>query len=166
MNMTPEKYINRLNELLLKKRVLLLDILELTQAQTGAITEDGLESLNNLISSKQVKIDGIDKLDDEFGTYYQRLKSTLGITHLDQLDTGKLDGNASEGAKQLKGLTVEILDIIRRIKDIEEENNHKSNRLMEQFGSEIKKINQGKKANNAYNPGPFKTQSYFVDKKK
>lgn len=166
MNTTPEKYIERLNELLQKKKALLLDILTLTQAQSEAITDEDLDSLNNLINSKQLKMDAINKFDEEFGTYYQRLKSTLGISHLDQLDTAKLESSASESAKQLKGLTAEILKVIRDIGEIEKANDQKSKKLLEQFGSEIKKINQGKKANSAYNPGPVSSPSYFLDKKK
>ena len=166
MNITSEKYIERLNELLQKKKALLLDILTLTQAQTEAITEEGLDGLNKLIDDKQAIIDGINKLDEEFGTYYQRLKSTLGITRLDQLDAAKLEGGASDGAKQLKSLTAEILDVVRDISEIEKVNSQKSNKLLGQFGNEIKKINQGKKANNAYKSGAASAPSYFIDKKK
>jgi hypothetical protein len=153
MNTTPEKYIERLNELLLKKRALLLDILSLTQAQTEAIAEDSLNSLDDLINSKGLKIDAVNKLDEEFGIYCLKLKSALGISKLDQLDATVLGGNASEGAKQLKGLTAGILDLIRSISEVEKGNSQKSNKLLEQFGNEIKKINQGRKANNAYKAG-------------
>ena len=166
MDKHPEKHIERLNELLLKKKALLLDILALTQAQTGAITEDRLDSLNELINNKQLKIDETTKLDEEFGVYYSRLKSTLGISHLDQLEAAKLEGGAFQGAKQLRELTAGILDIIRNISEIEKTNSQKSNELLEQFGKEIKKINQSKRANSAYKPGPVNAPSYFLDKKK
>lgn len=166
MNITSEKYIERLNELSRKKKALLFDILKLTQAQTEAITEDGIDGLNRLINDKQSIIDDIGKLDEEFGTYYQRLKSTMEITHLEQLDDTKLEGSASEGARQLKSLTSEILNVIRDISEIEKINSQKSNKLLEQFGNEIKKINQGKIANNAYKSGAASAPSYFLDKKK
>lgn len=166
MDTMPEKYIERLNEFLLKKKALLLDILTLTQAQTEAIAEDSLDSLNNLINSKQLKIDEINKLDEEFGTCCSRLKSILGISNLDQLDATKIEYGVSEGAKQLKGLTAGILDVIRNISEVEKGNSQKSNKLLEQFGNEIKKINQGRKANNAYKPGSVSAPSYFLDKKK
>lgn len=166
MNMTQGKCIERLNELLFKKKVLLLDILALTRAQTEAIAEDSLDSLNNLINSKQLKIDEVNKLDEEFGAHYSRLKSTMGISSLDQLDNAKLESGASEGAKQLKDLTAGILNVIRSISEVEKENSQKSNKLLAQFGSEIKKINLGKKANNAYKSGSISAPSYFLDKKK
>jgi hypothetical protein len=90
----------------------------------------------------------------------------LGISHLNQLEEAKLENSASEGAKQLKAMTAEVLDLIRSISEIEKVNSQKSDKLLEQLGNEIKKINQGKKANNAYKPGPVKAPSYFLDKKK
>ncbi len=166
MNIAPEKYIERLNELLLKKKALLSEILTLTQTQTGVITEEGLDSLNELINNKQLKIDSIDKLNEEFEIYYSRFKAALGISNLEQLDAAGLGGAASTGARRLKGLTAEIMDLIRQISEIEKVNSKKSNELREQLGKELKKINQGKKVNNAYNPEPYNTPSYFLDKKK
>lgn len=166
MNTTPEKYIERLNELLLKKKALLNEILELTQAQTGVITEEGLDSLNELINKKQLKIDSIDKLNEEFEIYYSRLKSTFGISNLEQLDTAGLGEAAYAGARRLKALTAGIMDVITQISEIEKANSKKSNDLLERLGKEIKRINQGKKVNNAYNPVPYNTPSYFLDKKK
>jgi len=166
MNTSPEKYIERLNELLLKKKALFGEILALTQAQTDVITEDGLDSLKELINKKQLKIDSIDKLNEEFEIYYSRLKDTLGISDMQQLDTAKLSGEALTGAKRLKALTAEIMDVIRQISEIEKVNSKKSIDLREQLGNEIKKINQSKKVNNAYNPEPYNAPSYFLDKKK
>lgn len=164
--MIPDQYFGRLSELLQKKKGLLGEILELTGKQTEAITEDGLDSLNKLIDEKQQKIDAIDKLDEEFQVYFQRLKSTAGISGLEQLDASKLEGVAAEGARQLKGLTAEIMDIIRAIGEIEKENSEKSQKLLSHFSGEIRKINLGKHANNAYKPAPYSTPSYFLDKKK
>ena len=166
MNITPEKYTQRLNELLAKKKVLLLEILAMTQAQTKVITEDGLDSLNDLINKKQLKIDEIDKLNEEFQIYLARFKSTLGISSLEQLNTASLSEAAATGARQLKALTAETLNVIGQISEIEKVNSKKSNELREQLGGEIKRINQGKKVNNAYNPGSYNTPSYFMDKKK
>lgn len=166
---TPEMYIERLDELLQKKKQKLQEIFALTEKQTDSITENGLDNLNKLIEEKQKKIDEIDKLDEEFGTYFLRLKSILGISRLDQLDVSKLEGTAVTGAKQLKSLTAEIMEIIRSISEKEQVNNQKSKNLLGEFGSEIRKINQGKKTNNAYNAyksGSASAPSFFLDKKK
>ncbi len=164
--MLPEQYIEILNGLLSKKKAILLDILTLTGAQSDAITEDGMDRLDRLIKEKQLKIDEIDKLDEEFEANCKKLKASLGISSLDQLDAERLGGDAIKGAKRLKSQTTEILDVIRNISEMEKVNGLKSKRLLDHFGSEIKKINQGKKANNAYKSGPYNVPSYFVDKKK
>lgn len=164
--MLPEQYIEILNGLLSKKKAILLDILALTGAQADVITEDGMNRLDGLIKEKQLKIDEIDKLDEEFEANCKKLKASLGISRLDQLDAEKLGGDAIKGAKQLKSQTAETLDVIRDISEMEKVNGLKSKRLLDHFGSEIKKINQGKKANNAYKSGPYNVPSYFVDKKK
>lgn len=164
--MTPEKYIELLNGLLSKKKAILADILALTRAQADAITEDGMGQLDGLIKDKQLKIDEINRLDDEFEANCDKLKATFGISRLDQLDTVNLEASAVKGAKLLKNQTAEVLNAIRNISEIEKDNNIKSKKLLDHFGSEIKKINLGKKANNVYKSGPFNVPSYFVDKKK
>lgn len=166
MDMTPGKYMELLNNLLSEKKAVLLDILALTEAQSDAITEDGMDRLDGLNKGKQLKIDEIDKLDEEFEANCEKLKASLGISRLDQLDTAKLGDDAIKDAKQLKSQTAEILDVIRNISEMEKDNSLKSKRLLDHFGSEIKKINQGKKANNAYKPEPYNVPSYFLDKKK
>lgn len=165
MVMTTDKYIERLFELHQKKKELLSDILDFTQKQTDMIAEDGLDSLGNLIEEKQQKINAIDKLDEEFEIYFQRLKTAMGISKLEQIDEIKLGASAATGARQLKSLTAEILDIIRRINEIEQLNSEKSKKLLDEFGKEIRNINQGKKVSNAYKPTPISSPSYFLDKK-
>ena len=166
MDTSPVKYIERIIEKLVKKKALLLDILELTRTQTDSITEDGMDKLGSLIAAKQEKIDEIDKLDEEFSIYYERLKSSMGISQLNEIDISKLGGEAHEKAVNLKELTAEILDIIQNISEIEKVNNRNSKILLDKFSNEIRKINQGKRANNAYRKEVFGTPSYFLDKKK
>jgi len=161
MDMTPEKYIARLTEILQKKLLILQDILMLTEAQTGTINEDGIEDLRKLIDEKQVKIDSVNKLDEEFAVYFQRLKSSLKITRLDELDASGI-----KGAGRLKEATAEILCMIGRISEVEKQNNIKSKELLDRLGGEVKKINLGKRANSAYAHGPINIPSYFIDKKK
>lgn len=161
MDASHEKYIDRLTEILHKKQVLLQDILGFTKSQTAAIDEESLEKLQKLIEDKQVRIETIDKLDEEFNVYFQRLKSTLKINSLAELDVV-----GSPKAIELKAATSGILKLITDIADIEKVNNEKSQKLLKNFGNEIKNLNQNKKVNSAYTPAPFKLPSYFIDKKK
>lgn len=148
-------------ELLDKKYQLLMEMLLLTEAQTSAINLPSLDILQKLVEEKQQKIDAIDKLDEEFRVYFERLKMTTKVKKLENMDT-----SAFPGAKQLKDKTGEILALVSRISEVEKQNSAKSNELLTQLGSQIKKINQGKKINNAYNPAPTNTASFFLDKKK
>lgn len=161
MEASHEKYMDRLTEILHKKQGFLQEILDLTGSQTTAIDEEDLDKLQKLIEDKQTKIDAIDKLDEEFNVYFQRLKSTLKINSL-----AELNAVGSPKAVQLKEATAGILKLIVAIDDIEKVNSEKSKKLLDATGDEIKKLNQGKKVNSAYTPAPLKLPSYFIDKKK
>lgn len=161
MNMTPEKYVQRLIDASHKKYKLLEDILRLTKEQSSVINEDGIDNLNRIIEEKQNNIDQIDKLDEEFNVYFQRLKSELKVNTLDEIQ-----GTNIEGIKELKDCTKGIIDIIGEISKLEQENNSNAKNLLEDLGKEIKKLNQGKKVNTVYSAGPGQAPSYFIDKKK
>ncbi len=161
MDTSAEKYFDRMVEILDKKQLLLKDMLALTQAQTPVIKAEALDELERLINEKQQKIESIDKLDEEFSVYYERLKATANVKKLDDIDA-----RAFPGAKALKERIGEILELVSNISQIEKSNNDKSKELHEQLGSQIKKINQGKRINNAYNPAPPNSTAFFVDKKK
>ncbi len=161
MDVSLEKYIERLTGIQRKKTGLLQEILHLTRAQTSVITEDGIDELNRLVDQKQLKIDDMTGLDEEFGVYFNRLKSSQKVSSLDELELSGV-----EGAKALKELTGEILKIIGEISEIEQINSLKSKTLLDKLGGEIRKINQGKKVNTAYTPVQMKAPSYFIDKKK
>ncbi len=161
MNSTAEQYVTLLNELLQKKSELLKDILDLSCAQTKVIDDEDIDGLNRLIDEKQGKIDEIDKLDKEFSDCFEKLKSILKVTRLDQLESFELTG-----AKELKTKTAGIIKVISSISEKENENSRKSKELLSRLGTEIKKINQNKKVSNAYTQTSFNTPSYFMDKKK
>jgi hypothetical protein len=162
MNTSPEKYIDRLQEVSAKKLALLQDMLLLTMAQAESITEDSVENLEQLIRGKQDKIDAIDKLDEEFSVYFARLKQELGVTSLDELQTKGI-----KGVKELKETIGQVMELIREISGVEKQNNDKANHLLDELGGEIRKLQQGKKMNSVYNPGPsMPPPSYFIDKKK
>lgn len=162
MDTSREVKFDRMIELLDRKKQLLSDMLELTKAQTDVIAEGTLDKLKLLIDEKQTKIDEIDKLDADFSVYFESLKLAFGINKLSELDV-----YADPRAKQLKQITSEVMDLIGEISSIENINSEKSKKLLEELGSQIKKVNQGKKINNAYSKPPTDTaSSFFLDKKK
>jgi len=162
VNMTKDEYIERLIGISKKKCGLLSDTLLLTKAQTQSITEESLEKLQGLIADKQTKIEAVGKLDEEFDIYFRRLKSELKIGSLDELK----NFSGIKGIRELQDTIRQIMNTINDICEIEKKNNMKAKELLNELGDEIKKINQGKKMNSAYMPGPVKPPSYFIDKKK
>lgn len=160
--MTVDEYVQRLTEASNKKNILVQDILSLTKRQTEVITEDSIPMLNSFIDEKQVKIDAINKLDEEFSVYFQRLKQTLKISSLDELKDHNI-----KGIKELQLTIGHIMSLIKEIGILEKQNSLKANQVLNHLGNEIKKINQGKKAATGYYPTQGGgTPSYFMDKKK
>ena len=160
--MTPEEYILRLTEVSGKKYILMQDILTLTRSQSGTITEDGVDGLEKLIALKQARIADIDKLDEQFDVYFQRLKQELKIKSLDELK-----GPNIKGVRELQEVVESIMSVIREISEIEKQNNENAKKLLNRFGDEVKKLNQSRKVNQAYNTSPaMQPPSYFIDKKK
>lgn len=161
MKNIPDNYPDKMIGILEKKKLLLGDMLTLTEAQASEISTDRLDKLQGLVEEKQRKIDEIDKLDEKFELYMERLKKEACIKRLDDLDNSALPQ-----AEKLKEITGEILSLISRISEAEKVNSDKCKELLEQLGTRIKKINQGKKINNAYNSSTSDTSSFFVDKKR
>jgi 5'-3' exonuclease len=152
---------NRMIELLDRKKQLLGDMLELTKAQTDVIAEGTLDKLKQLVDEKQSKIDQIDKLDADFGVYFESLKAACKINKLSELDV-----SAYPGAKRLKQITSEVIGLVGEISGVEKVNSEKSKKLLDELGSQIRKVNQGKKINNAYARKPNTPASLFLDQKK
>jgi hypothetical protein len=154
--------IGKMTELLAGKKSLLAEMLELTREQTDAIEERSLDRLQKLIEEKQKKIDEIDRLDAEFTTHLEKLKTAAGVKNL-----GELDASRFPGAGELKRATDGVISLVEEISSVEKVNAAKSMELFEELGAQVKKINQAKKLSNAYNkPDAAGAPSYFIDKKK
>ncbi len=159
--MTSEEYISRLRENLTKKHRLLEEILELTRRQADSIIEDSIDNLGKLIDDKQIRIDAINKLDEDFNVYFQRLKRELKVNSLDELGKAGI-----KGAPELKAATAGILKLVGEISSMEKSNSDNARKLLKNLGDEVRKINQGKKVSSVYTPPPANIPSYYFDKKK
>ncbi len=161
MDNSPDKYVEKMIKVTNNKYKLLQEVLAMTEEQFRSINEEGLEALEKLVAQKQIKIDDINKLDDEFNVYFHRLKFELKIKSLDELQ-----GSDIRGAGDLKESVGKVIGILGEIFEVEKKNNDKAKMLLSEIGSEIKKLNVGKKINSVYRPGPVQAFSYFIDKKK
>jgi DNA-dependent RNA polymerase auxiliary subunit epsilon len=161
MDTSVGKYFDRMTEILKKKGLLLKDMLYLSELQTSAIQSEELDTLRKLVDKKQLKIEAIDKLDDEFDIYFERLKAVTNVKKLDELNVSEFPG-----AKALKDATAEILAIAEKIRETENVNSQKCAELKKKLGEQISKAKQSKKLDDAYNQKFNNTPSYYFDKKK
>ncbi|MDP4182897.1 MAG: flagellar protein FlgN [Bacillota bacterium] len=161
MNNTPDVYVARLLEITNSKYDYLKKILELTKEQANCINKDEVKKLEDIIEVKQQIIEKINKLDDEFEVYFRRLKFEAKIKTMEELR----DQNIS-GIKELKDSVSLVMDILNQLSSLDNSNRSDAKKLMSKIGSEIKKVNIGKKAYTAYNPQSDQSPSYFIDKKK
>lgn len=160
MNMTPEKYVERMLQISTKKYGVLREIKEITGQQEEVITEETTERLNEFLDEKQKRIEEIDKLDEEFKIYYERLKFEMKVKSLEELQAGSI-----KGVKELQLCISGILHLVNEISQLEKKNSEKANRLLEDLSQEIKKLNQGKKVNSLYSSASPQPSAYFIDKK-
>lgn len=159
--MEPQVYLSRLNEILIKKQALLREILDLTRQQKEALASDSLDELEILIAKKQTKMDAVDKLDEQFMVYLEGLKRRLGIKTLDELPAWRIPG-----ATELKENTAAILDVLREIKALDDENTASVKSKMAVLKDKIKQSNDFRKVSAAYfQPGHNLASPYFDQKK-
>ena len=161
MNNSPDIYIDRMIEISKKKYKLLQDVYRLTERQAETITEDGMDNLQEIINQKQVNIDEIDKVDDEFNVYYQRLKIQLKVESLSELKDPSI-----KGIKELQECIAAIVSIVTDICSMEKNIKKNSKELMQSFAKEINVINRGKTVSHAYGQGANQSPSFYLDKKK
>lgn len=159
--MEPREYISRLNEILVKKQGLLEEIFDFTRQQKEALSEDNMNEMEILLAKKQVRMDAVDKLDQQFMVYMQGLKRTAGVKSLDELPAGQIPG-----AAELKQNTARVLELLREIKTVDDENTAFAHKKMADIKGKMVKSNNFKKVSAAYfGAGHGMVNSYF-DKKK
>lgn len=150
----------RLIELLKDKKKLLSEMKELTKSQKDNITEDKIESLNDIIGEKGTIIKKIDEIDEEFSSIYNSLKDMLKVSSLEQAEV--LPRNL---LTELKDNTKEVTGLLGEIAAIDDENRKMAKELKDSLAAEIKKINNSKQANAIYRSNTSFQGSYFIDKK-
>ena len=144
-----------------EKKEYLSEILLLTTKQVSALEEANWMSFKAcLLISK--KIDEINRGDEDFSMCFTGLKRVLGIKNLDDPKVVQI-----EGIGELKKLTSQIMGLLGEIGEKEKQNIAKSQGLLKEFGSGVKKINEGRKASIAYSPDISNdSQAYYIDKRK
>ena len=81
-NQQIEKHFEKLVEVSREKQIKLEELLFLTNAQSKAIEEEGIENIEKLLNDKQKKIEEINKNDEEFYVYYEKIKEMIRIKNI------------------------------------------------------------------------------------
>ncbi len=159
--MEPIKTIDKMNELSQKKLDLVKEMLLFTRSEKEAIVSGRMEDLETFLNEKQVRMDAVDKLDEEFIAYSARLKSALSVESLEDLPRHHLPG-----AKELKEVVVTIHQLIGEIKSLEDENITLAKAELRETKEKIDQAENFKRVKGAYQPVNANVPSYFFDTKK
>lgn len=155
-----EEVISYLIKLSEAKLHLLNSLFELTLDQEKALKDSDVDKLSKILNEKKDLMKRIDVLDKEFLEKYEIAKKELG------LDT--LDGVAQEpvvGFKELQQKIREIMNLVQKIKDIDDLNIKQANANMNESKKQLKTVRVGKKAYSSYSKKPMEGASIFIDKK-
>ncbi|MCX7771740.1 MAG: flagellar protein FlgN [Clostridia bacterium] len=159
--MEAKDYVQRLNEISAKKLALVEELVLYSRNQKELITGDRLEELEALLSQKQQRMDGIDKLDEQFTIYASRLKSMLSLNSFENLPRYNVPGTT-----ELKALVLKINQKLTELKALEDENIAMVKDEMRDTQDKIKHNTAFKRVTGAYYPAAPQMPSVYFDKKK
>lgn len=167
--MNAQTYVGRLVEVSTKKYALLEQMLQSYLLQEEDLKADSAESKTEdvnmqevLVDKRQILMESIDKLDEEFHVYSERLKNTLGIQSLDELSRFNV-----EGRKELKDITLRITRMLEELMDRHNKTKQHLSEKVQRAGEKNILIGKTKQASQAYQPGPsMQSPSVYFDKKK
>ncbi|MBZ4668936.1 MAG: FlgN protein [Defluviitaleaceae bacterium] len=144
-----------------KKIQLLKKAWELTEKQAQHCTEEQFFEFERLVNERQKCIDEMKTLDQSFEEKSSLLKKALSIHSLDEIDV-----NVYPVAQRLKKVREDIINHALRIKSLDDENKKVLEKLLHETSLELKKIRQGKAANQLYQyESPGSGGLYFDTKK-
>lgn len=152
--------IEKLLSLLKEKHKLLNEILEITNLQMKIIKEQKYDRLNNLINSKQIRIDKINSIDSRFNKEITDLKEKYNIKEVSELDVEKYY------LIKLKKLTEGMYNIMTQIYQVEKKNNEMMQENFKLVKAKLREIKKGKRVTSNYYKIPVQIEGYFIDKKK
>ncbi|NLX64995.1 MAG: flagellar protein FlgN [Clostridiaceae bacterium] len=159
--MKAEEYIQRLTDISSQKLALLDEILLFTKSQNEVIKEKRFDEMNQLLEERQKRMDAVDKLDEQFVVYSERLKEALSLKSLEELSPYNLSGTA-----ELKKVVENISQCLIKIKEMDDENIALVEAELNTVRGQIKAANEYKRISGAYYPDQNSGRSVFFDKKK
>lgn len=152
---------DEMGNLLKEKNKKLIDILEITKQQAEVIGKEDIDDLGKLIDKKQVIMDQIDTIDQQFMEKFNNIKLKFRV--------GTIDEIPSENRMEFKEIQTSISKnhkVVEEIIAIEKENSVNVKKRFADIKAKIKGIQGGKKIITAYGNTPTLTDGVFIDKKK
>lgn len=160
--MEAQTYIGRLIEVSNRKYKALEAMLQTYLEQEEALDAGETDTQEALIAKRQAQMDAIDKLDEEFHVYTERLKTTLGIQALDELSRFNFAGRT-----ELKDIVLRITGLLQELAERHGRTETHLQTLMGETGAQIKQMGKSKVVSRAYQPGyAMPPPSVYFDKKK
>ena len=151
--------INNMIQLSNEKKVLLKDILNLTQKQKTVIEDENMDALTKVLSDKDQIMKSIDLLDINFLSLYNSIKSMENIDSMEDIDVDKYSN-----MKILKSNINEISLILNSIKILDNDNTRMMKTNLQNIKSGLKHVKEVKKAYKGYNYEAV--ESMLIDEKK
>jgi len=143
--------VQKMNGILRRKLSLLNEALYLSEQAYNYIDEDNIEPLNNLIESKQELTREIDHYDRLFLFEFDKLKSDLGISSINEL--GTID---ELGLKELKQNTEKILELLKKIEALDAKFNQGIAKLRNDIAADLVRITCQKQISGMYSSDAVK----------
>lgn len=156
-----ELLIKKMVTLLKEKQELLVQILKYTKDLSKVVDTEDVRDIRISVELKQIIIDKVDKVDEDFYKAFSELKQKENIDEISQLDLEKYPQ-----AKEIKEKTKEILLTFKEIKKIEDDNLIRANISKNKLKVKLKEVNRGKKIINGYNAYNNAYVSVMIDQKK
>lgn len=161
MRETAKDIVIKIQRLLDEKRTALENIHNLTLDQKQDIERNQGESLQVFIDKKQIEIEKIKKIDESFEAAVKMLKEELGIESLDNINAA-----VYPEFKNIKDLTVRIMDLGQKIMELEEQNKIEVQNLIDNIKKDIKTVKAGQKFIKAYDKPNINIGGIYIDSKK
>ncbi|TCO76445.1 flagellar export chaperone FlgN [Marinisporobacter balticus] len=146
-----------------KKEMNLKTLLDLTIAQKSFIKNGDLDKLATAISQKQSTIEKINQMDIDFLNGYNRLKRSLGVTSIEDIDVVKYPA-----LKELKLNISNIMGLLKQIEEIDQNNTKNLKIDFEKVKMDMKKLKEKKQSTkiaSSYTKKYAQVQGVFIDHK-
>lgn len=159
--METKNAINFLIEVSETKYNVMKEIYELTKKQKVDIENGNGDSLLSDIEKKQEKIEEVNSLDKQFYSIYIKIKQMLNINSIEEIDINKYPN-----IKDLKNQVANVLEITKKIDEVDKINMDEVKKEFEKVKNEMKSLKNNVKASRGYNTKYNYAQGVFIDNKK